>query len=108
VSTVIGREKRAMKRAILATLVLAAAAVWCGVSNAQALGWNFVRVSFCYGLSVGGVDYLYFYPTTGGSILTNDPVVVTAGAQFCANGTAFYIYWNGVTYNGIAIYPGLK
>jgi hypothetical protein len=59
-----------MKRAIIVALI-AAASFFGGMSETDALdiGWNFIRVSGCYGLQSNGVDYLYIYPTTGGYFL---------------------------------------
>ena len=98
-----------MKKTIMVALI-AAASFFGGMSNTNALvvGWNFIRVAGCYGLQANGVDYLYIYPTTGGYFFTFDSTTISAAAQFCANGNAFYIYWTGTTWNGVLIYPGLK
>jgi hypothetical protein len=101
-----------MKRVRTATLVAAVAAALLiggiGKAHAFTIGWNLIRVSACYAVSILGVDYLYVYPTTGGYLVTSDPIAVSAGAQFCANGNAFYAYWDGALWNGVVMVPGLK
>jgi len=79
-----------------------------GSANAFVVGWNLVRVSSCVGFQISGVDYLFVYPITGGVISTIDPTTIAAAAQFCANGNAFYIYFDGANWNGVLLYPGLR
>jgi hypothetical protein len=98
-----------MKKTIAVTLIVAASFIGgIGKADAFSIGWNLIRVAACYGVQISNIDYLYIYPTTGGYLLTSDLATVIAAAQFCANGNAFYIYWDGAAWNGVVLYPGLK
>ena len=75
-----------------------------------AVGWNFIRINVCIAvLDVNGNDLIIIYPTTGGQIVTFDPVAIIPAAQFCANGNAFWVLSpDGVNVTQIALIPGLK
>ena len=67
-----------------------------------------IHILACVGGGAGGADYLVIYPTTGGYLITTDPVSIAAGAQFCANGNAFYALFDNGIWDGVILYPGLK
>jgi hypothetical protein len=97
-----------MKRAIALVIAAAFSVFDPGIAHAFNIGWNFIRVLDCVGYQIQGVDYLFIYPTTGGALVTADLGTINAAAQFCANGNAFYILWDGAAWNGVLIYPGLR
>jgi hypothetical protein len=95
---------------VTAMALIAIAIFIGGLSKAYAWvsGWNLVVPTNCVGIAINGIDYLIIYSSSG-SITTADPLSINAAAQYCANGTAFYLYTtNGVTVAAISIYPGLK
>jgi hypothetical protein len=77
------------------------------VAQAFVVGWNFIQAASCYGFNSGGVDFLVIYPTIGGALITSDVVSIVTATQYCANGNAFYAYWNGSSWSGIVLIPGL-
>ena len=77
-------------------------------ANAFTNGWNFIRAYNCLGLQVGGVDTLYVFPTTGGTLTTTDGITITAIAPLCTSGDGFYVYLNGTIWNGVSVYPSIK
>jgi hypothetical protein len=98
-----------MRNRIAATLT-ALAFLMSHIAGAQAFtnGWNFIHAANCAGGPVFGVDFVFVYPTTGGTLFTTDAVTVSLIAPLCANGDGFYVYLNGTTWIGTSVYPGLK
>ncbi len=97
---------------LFSAAVLAIALLIAGSGGAHAFmnGYNLIRILACSGTQVPGVgDQIAIWDqTTGGILITTDPVIAIAGAQFCANGNAFYaIFTNGV-WTGVVLYPGLR
>ena len=78
-------------------------------SNAFVDGYNLIRILACQGGQTSSGDYLVIWDkTTGQQLITYDPITITAAANFCANGNAFYaIFINGV-FNSVVLYPGLR
>jgi hypothetical protein len=96
-------------RCLTAGLIAFALLTYSSSAHALVNGWNLIRVLVCEGIQENGVDVLIIYPTGGGSPLTtSDPVTVAAGAQFCANGNAFYAYLQNGIWTAVILYPGFK
>jgi hypothetical protein len=102
--------RNTLMKKVTAMALIAVAIFMGGLSKANAWisGWNLVVPTNCVGYAINGIDYLTIYSSSG-SITTADPLSINAAAQYCANGTAFYLYTtNGVTVVAVSIYPGLK
>lgn len=97
-----------MKQSAAALIALALFMSHIASAHAFNIGWNFIRANNCLGLQFEGVDYFYIYPTTGGELVTIDPIAITALAPLCASGDGFFIYWTGTTWNGVSVYPSIK
>jgi hypothetical protein len=98
-----------MKTRAAATLI-GLALLMSHIADARAfvLGWNFLRAYDCFGYESSGVNYLYIYPTTGGSLVTTDAVAISLLAPLCASGDGFYIYNTGTAWIYISVYPSMK
>ena len=99
-----------ISRVLVSTLLVASLLVSSpNPARALTVGWNLVRISYCYGSQSNGIDFLYVFPTTGGALFVTDAITLNAAAQFCANGNAFYAFVDG---NGlvsaVTLYPGFK
>ena len=92
-----------------ALLLLALVLVGPRESNAFVNGYNLIRILACSGGQTSSGDYLVIYDqTTGGVLVTYDPITIMAGASFCANGNAFYAIFTDGIWNGVVLYPGFK
>ena len=96
-----------MRNRVAATLIALALSI-SHIAGAQALtnGWNFIHASNCGGGPAFGLDFVFVYPTTGGSLVTSDPVTVSLLAPLCASGQGFYVLLNGTTWIATSVYPG--
>ena len=79
-----------------------------GARTADASTTVLIHILACSGSGASGVYTLVIYPTTGGFLITTDPITVAAAAQFCANGNAFYAVFDNGIWDGVILYPGLK
>ena len=95
---------------VAATLIVLAL-LMSHIAGAQALtnGWNFIRAYNCLGIQSGGVDYLFVYPSPGSQPLsTTDATTITAIAPLCVSGDGFFVYFNGVFWNGVSVYVSIR
>ena len=72
-----------MRKAVAATLIALALSM-SHIAGAQALtnGWNFIRAYNCAGGPVFGVDIVFVYPTTGGTLFTTDAITIACLRRF--------------------------
>jgi hypothetical protein len=98
-----------MRNRIAATLIALALSM-SHIAGAQAFtnGWNFIRAYNCAGGPVFGVDIVYVFPTTGGTLVTTDAITIALLAPLCASGDGFFVYLNGTNWTGTSVYPGIK
>jgi hypothetical protein len=93
-----------------AAILIALATLISNIDSARALtnGWNFIRVYNCFGIQLNGVDTMFVYPTTGGTLTTTDSTTITAIAPLCISGDGFFVYLTGNIWNGVSVYPSIK
>ena len=98
-----------MRKAVAATLIALALSM-SHIAGAQAFtnGWNFIRPSNCLGGPAVGLDFVFVYPITGGTLFTTDSVTVSLLAPLCASGDGFYVLLNGTTWTATSVYPSIK
>lgn len=99
-----------MKNRTLAATLTAVVLLMSHIVGAQAFtnGWNFIKPFNCLGGPVVGVDFVFVYPITGGTLFTTDAVTVSLIAPLCANGDGFYVYLNGTDWIGTSVYPSIR
>ena len=99
-----------MKHRTLAATLTALALLMSPIDGAQAFtnGWNFIRAQNCGGGPLFGLDFIFIYPATGGTLVTTDAITISLLAPLCASGQGFYVYINGTNWTGTSVYPSVR
>jgi hypothetical protein len=102
--------KRETMRTRIAATLIALAISMSHIASVQALtnGWNFIHANNCGGGPAFGVDFVFVYPTTGGTLFTTDAVTVSLIAPLCASGQGFFVYLNGTDWVATSVYPSVR
>ena len=98
-----------MRNTIVAALIALAISM-SHIAGAQAFtnGWNFIRPANCLGGPLVGLNFVYVYPATGGTLVTTDPVTVALIAPLCASGDGFYVNLNGTNWISTSVWASIK
>ena len=76
-------KEETMRNRIAATLIALALSM-SHIAGAQAFtnGWNFIRPSNCLGGPAVGLDFVFVYPITGGTLFTTDAITIACLRRF--------------------------